>query len=289
LQRRLFAGRTKRAPTLRPVVEIPPQLFTKYFDHSEDNRYNPPSMKQSTRTMTGMAGAVALAGASQAYGTIINVAAPTDIPGNAPNTAGTTREFWDVDTGQTTSTRSTGGDSIEFAYLNSSTYTESFTGLYVFGGKPVAYYASNGVTYPYPLAKGTTIGTGGPYSFYQTSGKLSFLAFSYGGNFYGFNSQNSLEYVGFDFTSTDGLVHDGWVELESISNDGTDLDGGLTFVGAAYNSVPDSSGGTITAGQSGTNAVPEPGTLAALAVGAVGLAGAGLRRRRRASLAAAQA
>ena len=56
----------------------------------------------------------------------------------------------------------------------------------------------------------------------------------------------------------------------------------MTFIAAAYNSVADGTAdGLITTGQVGTNAVPEPGTLGALAIGAAALAGVGYKRRRR--------
>ncbi|MBE7211166.1 MAG: PEP-CTERM sorting domain-containing protein [Gluconacetobacter diazotrophicus] len=251
-------------------------------------------MKHSAKaiTLTGLAGASAFAGATQSYGTVVSVAPPTNITGNAPNTAATSREYYNVDTGATytTSAGHTGTDYIQFSYINSSTYNESFTGLYDYGGKPAAYLTSGGTAYPYPLAQGAKIGTGGMYAFNQVSGRLAILSLSYNGSFYAFNAQNTMEYVGFQFTSsTDGLIHNGWVELESVSNDGTDLDGGLKFFGVAYNTVPDAQGGYINAGQlSGGNAVPEPGTLAALAVGAAALGGVGLQRRRR-QIAAAEA
>ena len=71
-------------------------------------------------TFTGLAGAAAFAGATQSYGTIVNITLPTNITGNAPNTAASTKEFFNVDTGKTTTT-STGAE-FEFGYLNSSTY-----------------------------------------------------------------------------------------------------------------------------------------------------------------------
>ena len=116
------------------------------------------------------------------------------------------------------------------------------------------------------------------------------MSLTYNGTAYAIQKPNVLEYVGFDFKAADGLIHDGWIELESVSNDGgATIGGGLKFIAAAYNSVADSAGGTITAGQLPAAAAPEPGTLSALALGAAGLVGVGLKRRRRAALAAAQA
>ena len=131
-------------------------------------------MKQTADTMTlgGLVGAVALAGASQAYGTIISVTPPTNIPGVTPNTAASTKEFWDVDTGKTSATKTAASD-IEFGYLNSSTYNESFTGVYVLnGGSTNAYYASNGTHYAYAVPKGATIGTGGTIRFFPVDDLL---------------------------------------------------------------------------------------------------------------------
>ena len=98
---------------------------------------------------------------------------------------------------------------------------------------------------------------------------------------------NTAEYLGFQFLDTDdGLVHDGWLEIENETYTSATNPGGLIFLGGAYNTVADSAGGTILAGQSAPAAVPEPGTLSALALGAAGLVGVGLKRRRKAALAA---
>ena len=248
-------------------------------------------MKQTANTLTygGLVGAVALAGASQAYGTIVSVTPPTNIAGVAANTAASTKEFWDIDTGTTSATKTAASD-IEFGYLNSSTYNESFTGIYVLNtGKSLAYYASNGTHYAYGLAQGAKIGTGSAYTFTQSTTSFTIMSLTYAGTAYAIQKPNYVEYVGFDFKAADGLIHDGWIELESVSSDGTVIDGGLKFIAAAYNSVPEASGGYINAGLlTGGSAVPEPGTLSALALGAAGLAGVGLKRRRRAALAAAQ-
>ena len=78
-------------------------------------------MKQSANgiTIKGLAGAVAVAGASQAYGTVINVAPPTSITGHAPAATGaaggtTTREYWNPATGTTAA--ATGADLLNFGY-----------------------------------------------------------------------------------------------------------------------------------------------------------------------------
>ena len=208
------------------------------------------------------------------------MATPTNIAGVAPNGNASTKEFWDVDTGKTSAT-STAASDIEFGYLNSSTYNESFTGIYALhGGSTNAYYASNGTHYAYAVPKGDTIGTGGAYGFSQSTTSFTIMSLTYAGTAYAIQKPNDIDYVGFQFKAADGLLHDGWIELESVSTDGgATIGGGLKFIAAAYNSVADSAGGTILAGQTGTNAVPEPGTLSALALGAAGLVGVGLKRR----------
>ena len=112
-------------------------------------------MKQSAKaiTLTGFAGATAFAGATQSYGTIINVQPPSNIAGVTPSGNASTKEFWDIDTGTTSATSKAASD-IEFGYLNSSTYNESFTGVYALhGGSTNAYYASNGTHYAYARAQ----------------------------------------------------------------------------------------------------------------------------------------
>jgi hypothetical protein len=74
-----------------------------------------------------------------------------------------------------------------------------------------------------------------------------------------------VAYAGFRFAAADG-THYGWVQLSVNA-------GAIDFVRAAYERTP---GVAITAG-----AVPEPSTLAMLAVGATAALGAVIKRRRR--------
>ena len=241
-------------------------------------------MKQSANalTFTGLAGAVAVAGASQAYGQVVNVAAPTNITGKA-STSASSKEYYDVDTG-TTSTTKTAATDLEFGYFNSA--TEFFTGVYGFNGSKAAAYEYGGSgsaysAYAYAVAKGGKIGTGGSYAFAQHTGYFTLMSFTYKGKPYNsLQTTGTPEYLGFQFTAADGLLHDGWLLLESDTYTSAASPGGLKFLGAAYNTTPDAAGGTILAGQMGTNAVPEPGTLSALAVGAAALAGVGIKRRK---------
>ena len=248
-------------------------------------------MKQSAKTVTftGIAGAVAVAGASQAYGTIINVPVPTNLTGVAQGTAtGTKREYWDVETGKTTAASTAATDFNFGLYSGTAAYpTEFFTGVYGTGGGVATYAAPNGTYYAFASGKGPTSGTGGTYaSFKESTTSYTIMSLTYNGTAYAIQKPGSIYYVGFQFTlSTDGLKHNGWIELESNTYTSAASPGGLTFFAAAYNSVPDgTAAGLITLGQVGTNAVPEPGSLCALAVGAAGLAGVGLKRRRKAAL-----
>lgn len=237
--------------------------------------------------LKGLAGAAALAGATQSYGAVVNMTLPTNIPGHAPSSAGTTREYYNVETGVTTSTAGANpGYDLNLGYYNNSTTNEFFTGIYVNGGTGlVSYYASNSTNYAYGLPVGSTIGTGGDYAtFGQKAGYYTILSLTYNGTAYAIMKPGQTYYIGFQFLGADGFQHDGWMEVESDTYTSASSPGGFTFIAGAYNSTPDSQGGTIMVGQ--TAAVPEPGTLSALAVGAAMLAGVGLKRRRRAAAAA---
>lgn len=245
-------------------------------------------MKQSANALkyTGLAGAVAFAGATQAYGAIVNFTLPTNIPGHAPNTASTTREYFNVETGVTNSTNTADpGYDLNLGYYNNSGTNEFFTGIYVNGGKGlVSYYASNATNYAYGLNPGTTVGTGGTYAtFGQKAGYYSILSLTYNGTAYAILAPNTPYYIGFQFLAADGLQHNGWLRVESDTYVSAANPGGFKFLGGAYNTTPDNAGGTIVVGQ---NAVPEPGTLTALAVGAAMLTGVGLKRRRTARISA---
>ena len=176
------------------------------------------------------------------------------------------------------------GDDFEFSLRETASSGLLESGLYIFGGGAPAAESGGGLNYVYPLPKGTTIGTGS-INFYQESGNLSFLSVNYMGSTYGFGvAPGQTEYIGFQFTGTDNLLHDGWLEVESVAYTDASNPGGLDFLGGAYNSTPDADGGTIDAGE--TAAVPEPGSLAAVVVGAAALAGVGFKGRRAARLAA---
>ena len=152
------------------------------------------------------------------------------------------------------------------------------------GGASTAnyYYGGNAKFFAYGIAKGATIGTSGTYSsFGQSATYFTVLGEVYKGNVASLFPINQVSYLGFQFLGTDGALHDGWLELENETFTSTASPGGLIFLAGAYNSVADTAaGGAIAAGLRGTNAVPEPGTLGALAAGAAALAGVGLKRRK---------
>ena len=80
------------------------------------------------------------------------------------------------------------------------------------------------------------------------------------------------EYAGIEFINdTTGATNYGWVEMVTTSATGFPA----SIVGYAYNNT----GGSITVGQ--ITSVPEPGTTAALALGALSLGAVGVRRWRK--------
>lgn len=225
-------------------------------------------MKQSANTLkySGLLGAVALAGASQSYGAVVNFK-----PANIVPTSGTSnpsiKTFADID--------GNGTNDIEFGYYQSpDSPNEFFAGVYLLnGGSAAGYLTSYGTVYTYPLANGSTVGTGS-VAFAQAAGSFSFMVLTYNGNGYGFNAStpNTQLNLGFQFTENGNLLN-GYLTFEADPYVSAANPGGLLFTKGAY----ESTGAPITVG---ATAVPEPGTLSALALGAAGLVGVGLKRRR---------
>ena len=86
-----------------------------------------------------------------------------------------------------------------------------------------------------------------------------------------FRDSSSFEFAGISFTNdTTGVTNYGWVELVTTAGTGFPA----TIVGYGY----ENTGAGITAGQIAS--VPEPGTNAALAIGALSLGAVGVRRWR---------
>lgn len=223
------------------------------------------------KATTGLAGAVAIAGGTAAYGQIIVVSTPADFVVSA-GTATAPSVNWDVN-----------GDGINdftFGYRYPNTATGSgviwqanmnpFTGSAATNG--VIGYTGPFIRYGSALAAGFSIGTGGAFSTVTQvalgSRYLSGGVPTYYGGFAASIAPGTLAYAGFRFNDSGGQVHYGWILL-SVGP------GSIDFVSAAYQSTSNTA---ILAG-----AVPEPGTMAALAIGAVGVVGAVVRRRRQAA------
>lgn len=209
------------------------------------------------KTTSGLAGALAIASGTHAYASPVVVAPPPD----SHNTPGGADVFtdWDVN----------GDGTIDFEfenrYPNSGSQVNWQLDMDPFAtGAGVVGYVGPFVNYANALSVGTSIGSG---STFQTSSQVV-LGSNYAGTLYGgFAVQvppGTNAYAGFEFQAADGL-HYGWLYLNVNA-------GVIDFTGAAYESVP---GMAITAG-----AVPEPGTMAMLALGAVGVLGAAIKRRR---------
>ena len=222
---------------------------------------------------TGLTGAVALAGATQAYGSVVTVTPPANLTISGSHNGAPATDYWDVD-----------GDGTPDFQLTAGTY--SGTGIKVgYTGVAGAYQAydafgtvnmvvgtytgalSNGAaTYEATnLSTGTLIGSGSSFVYgnYLTT-LASRLNTMDTGNFF------TKGYLGFEFTAADG-IHYGYLGVIATAVTGSKAandSASLTFFNAAYESTPDMAI-TIPGG-----AVPEPGSLAALAFGLAGTAGA---------------
>jgi hypothetical protein len=221
----------------------------------------------------GLAGAVAIASGTSAYGTIITVSTPADLT-NTPGGANTTVN-WDVN-----------GDAInDFIFTNRYPNTApgnfgviwqlNMNGAVATSG--TLGYAGPFIRYAFALQAGASIGPAGNFN----AGGQACLGSKYsygsaGSNYYGGFAANgpngsvapgTFAFAGFKFSAADG-VHFGWVKLAVNA-------GLIDFanpVAAAYESTPNTA---IAAG-----AVPEPGTMSLLALGAAGVVGAVIKRRR---------
>ncbi len=221
-----------------------------------------------SKATTGLAGAVAIASGSQAYGAVVSAT----LPANILPTSGafTTSVPWDVN--------GDGTQDFEFDFNQVSTNGNFVSGVYGLGGVGVnatVGYAGAYVTYTNRLSAGATISASS--SFAQEAPYVSVLGSRYGTKFYGqfINATGGAAirgFVGFEFTAADG-IHFGDIELSTSRYRSATNPGGITFYSASYQTTP---GVPITI-------VPEPTSLAALAFGAAGAAGVALRRRKAAS------
>ena len=228
-------------------------------------------------TTTGLAGAVAIAGGTQAYGSVVTVTPPANITPTSGATAATSRAF-DIN--------GDGTVDLEFDFQQTSTAGNFVSGVYGEGGVGVAApvaYAGSYVVYANRLTVGTSIGP--TSAFAQEAPYTDVLASRFSGTFYGqFVTSTGAAvsgWTGFEFTATDG-IHYGAVDLSTSRYVSASSPGGITFLAAEYESVAGTPLVITTPA-----AVPEPSSLAALAFGAAGAAGAVLRRRRTAAQTAA--
>lgn len=235
---------------------------------------------KNSRVLTGIAGAAAMAGASQAYGSIVNVTLPANITGHAPAAS-------DAGTNRTVDLNGDGQRDLYFRYRNLTEPGGSLLLSYFYGGISTAQGAAvgsqiSGQAYAFSLSAGYVIGGGS--SFYQATGYLGHIVTNYNGTDYGFTNYLGRagvpETIGFKFLTTGGQTDYGYIRLETDPYVSAANPGGIKFLSLAY----ENTGASITVPTFA--AVPEPGSLAALAMGAAGCVGIGLKRRHAAKAAA---
>lgn len=226
------------------------------------------------KATTGLAGAVAIASGSQAYGAIVNVATPATLTNTAGSTSATS-VTWDVN-----------GDSIaDFTfscrYNNGAgvIWQDNMTGA---TGNSVLGYGStaNAFRYGSAFSLGTSISATPPAGTAFETAVQTIMGSVYNGTPYGGFAATSapgtgsvtagtFSYAGFSFVAGGNTFY-GWLRMSVNA-------GSMQFASASYNNTP----GTAIA--AGAQAVPEPGTLAGLALGAAALGGVAWKRRRQAA------
>ena len=227
--------------------------------------------------LRGLTGAVALAGSTQAYGAVVDGNAPlaSTITGTA--TAGTGGyTSWDID-----------GDGVLDFTIGAAVSRAGGTPPLQ---QPDAITSVNGV-YPSEMAVGyiryspvfgrniycsnLAVGTAvGPASaFPGLNDVYGFLGNRYGATTNG-QFPSTTGYIGFRFLES-GQVHYGYAEFSSVLTGSTNADATctVTYLGSYYETAANT---PIIVG-----AVPEPGSLAALAFGVAGTAGVMANRRKR--------
>ncbi len=227
--------------------------------------------KLINKAATGLTGAAALAGGSQAYGAVVTVTPPPTI--TSTNALGTpVTEFFDVN-----------GDGVSDLQLTvgvNTAYKSAYGGV---SGSYVAYntfgtvnqvvgYAGTFGNYATRLTAGATVGATSAFIYGQY---LTILGSRFNSKNYG--QFRTRGFLGFEFAAADG-EHFGYLELLSTvaGASANTLSSKLTFYSAAYQSTPNT---PITI----PGAVPEPSSLAALAFAGVGVAGAAAYRRKKAA------
>jgi hypothetical protein len=226
-------------------------------------------------THAGLAGALALAAGSGAYGGVVFVSTPANLPNAAtPTAAGPVT--WDVN-----------GDAVNdfsFSFRNPQAASPANGVLWQANMNPtpagginavIGYGGTSTFAYGTKLNSGDQVGPAAPTgSVWKNVGQVilgSFYRFNgvvtpYGGFASGATPSSSVVrgFVGFRF-NVGGNTRYGWLDVEIRGSSGAANTGGIFFFGAAY----EDSGQQIT--------IPAPGSMAALALGAVACA----RRSRR--------
>lgn len=222
----------------------------------------------------GLAAALAIAGGTSAYGNIVYVNPPADLT-NVPG-GSTTFAEWDVN----------GDGTDDFAFANRYPNTAPGTAgvvwqLSIFTGgiNGVISYSGPHIHYAYALHYGGFVGPSDPR--FSTTSDVIVLGSKYGyaggGQYYygGFAAggpngsvlPGQLAFAGFRFQAADG-THYGWIRLSVNA-------GIIDFADAAYDTIPNEQIFFPI-----DPPMPEPGTMALLALGAVGVIGAVAKRRR---------
>ena len=227
--------------------------------------------------LRGLTGAVALAGATRAYGMVVQANPPltNTVTGTAQQgTGGFTA--WDVDgdgaldfTIGATVFRAGGSPPLQqpdsITSLNGFYHSEMAVGYVryspVFGNN---IYCSS-------LPVGSTVGPASAFT--GLIDKYGFLGNRYGTTANG-QFLNKTGYIGFEFVDNSGL-HYGYAEFSSLLSGSTNADATctITYLGAYYETAANT---PIV-----VSAIPEPGSLAALAFGMAGAAGVAASRRRK--------
>ena len=219
--------------------------------------------------LNGLAGAAALAGASQAYGTVVVRPTPANIVGHDPastTSSATTTRLIDVD--------GNGTNDLQIRYRSFTSGAYALQQMFVFSntGQTAAYgpVGANSQYYAYDLAAGDAIP--GANDFGQNATFLTQVVTNVNGSDYAIWLTGERAFIGFSFTNAASQLDYGYIEVEMDAFASAASPGGVKFFSLAY----ENSGGPINAG-----AVPEPTTLAALAFGGIGLAAAAFRRRKK--------
>lgn len=216
-------------------------------------------------------GALAIAGGSSAYGDIVLLTPPPNV--NVPPGTATFSQNWDVNSDGIMDF------TINFRFPNTGSGSgviwqanlNPFAGTAATNG--VVSYQGPFIRYAFALGNGTIINAASPFSTstqitlgsrYLSGGVPMFYGGFAAGGPNGSVPPGTFAFAGFRFTAADG-THFGWINLAVDA-------GTITFVSAAFESI---AGTAITAG-----AIPEPSTLAMLALGAAGVFGTAIKRRR---------